>query len=119
MLRAKAQRRETASDRHQWWVLSVLLTGVLALNITFTVFIVSLPKVAGEFHTSIWLRTWTMTGPLLGACTLDGIQGAATGTASMALIVTAVRPEDRVKAMGRWTLVGAGGPVIGVSEGSR
>jgi EmrB/QacA subfamily drug resistance transporter len=164
MLRSKAQDRATSSDRYPWWVLSALLAGLLALNITFTVFIVALPKVAGEFHTSITVLTWTMTGPLLayglaapllgkagdifghrrlylfglagamvsavltalapnvvmllGARTLDGIQGAATGTASMALIMNAFRPEDRVKAMGWWTLVGAGGPVIGVSLGS-
>jgi EmrB/QacA subfamily drug resistance transporter len=164
MLRTKAQTRATSSDRYPWWVLSALLAGLLALNITFTVFIVALPKVAGEFHTSITVLTWTMTGPLLayglaapllgkagdifghrrlylfglagamvsailtalapdvvtllGARTLDGIQGAATGTASMALIMNAFKPEDRVKAMGWWTLVGAGGPVIGVSLGS-
>jgi MFS family permease len=164
MVRGKAQQRATASDRYAWWVLAALLAGLLALNITFTVFIVALPQVAGEFHTSITILTWTMTGPLLayglaapllgktgdifghrrlylfglagamvsavltalspnvvmllGARTLDGIQGAATGTASMALIMNAFAPEDRVKAMGWWTLVGAGGPVIGVSLGS-
>ena len=164
MLRTKAQTRATSSDRYPWWVLSSLLAGLLALNITFTVFIVALPKVASEFNTSITVLTWTMTGPLLayglaapllgkagdifghrrlylfglagamvsailtamapdvvtllGARTLDGIQGAATGTASMALIMNAFKPEDRVKAMGWWTLVGAGGPVIGVSLGS-
>ncbi|MEI7746283.1 MAG: MFS transporter, partial [Actinomycetota bacterium] len=60
----------------------------------------------------------TSVGTLLFARTLDGIQGAATGTASMALIMSAFAPEDRVKAMGWWTLVGAGGPVIGVSLGA-
>ena len=135
MLHTKAQVRATSSDRYPWWVLGSLLAGLLALNITFTVFIVALPKVAGEFHTSITVLTWTMTGPLLayglaapllgkagdifghrrlylfglagamvsavltamapdvitllGARTLDGIQGAATGTASMALIMNA------------------------------
>ena len=164
LLRSKAQKRATSSDRYPWWVLGALLAGLLALNITFTVFIVALPKVATEFHTSITVLTWTMTGPLLayglaapilgktgdifghrrlylfglagamvsavltaiapnvlmllGARTLDGIQGAATGTASMALIMNAFGPADRVKAMGWWTLVGAGGPVIGVSLGS-
>jgi EmrB/QacA subfamily drug resistance transporter len=164
MVRSRAQSRATSSDRYPWWVLGALLAGLLALNITFTVFIVALPKVAAEFHTSITVLTWTMTGPLLayglaapllgktgdiyghrrlylfglagamvsavltamapnvvmllGARTLDGIQGAATGTASMALIMNAFAPEDRVKAMGWWTLVGAGGPVIGVSLGS-
>ena len=55
---------------------------------------------------------------LLFARTLDGIQGAATGTASGALISMVFSPQERVKAMGWWSLVGAGGPVIGVSLGS-
>jgi MFS family permease len=42
-----------------------LLAGLFALNFTFTVFIVALPKVAGEFHTSVTVLTWTMVGPLL------------------------------------------------------
>ena len=52
------------------------------------------------------------------ARTLDGIQGAATGTASGALVNTVFTPDQRVKAMGWWSLVGAGGPVLGVSVGS-
>jgi MFS family permease len=141
-----------------------LLAGLLALNFTFTVFIVALPKVTGEFHTTTGVLTWTMVGPLLAnglaapifgkagdivghrrlylfglagaavsailtalsgnvgmllvARTLDGIQGAATGTASSALINLTFRPHERVKAMGWWSLVGAGGPVLGVSIGS-
>jgi EmrB/QacA subfamily drug resistance transporter len=55
---------------------------------------------------------------LLIARTLDGIQGAATGTASGALVNTVFKPDQRVKAMGWWSLVGAGGPVLGVSVGS-
>jgi MFS family permease len=55
---------------------------------------------------------------LLGARALDGVQGAATGTASMALILVLFAPEDRVKAMGWWSMVGAGGPVIGVTLGA-
>lgn len=58
------------------------------------------------------------TALLLFARALDGVQGAATGTASAALLNLVFRPEDRVKAMGWWSLVGAGGPVIGVSIGS-
>ena len=54
---------------------------------------------------------------LLFARTLDGVQGAATGTASGALINSVFVREERVKAMGWWSLVGAGGPVIGVSLG--
>lgn len=44
--------------------------------------------------------------------------GAATGPASMALIMQAYPVEDRVKAMGWWSLVGAGAPVIGVVAGA-
>ncbi|MBV8303408.1 MAG: MFS transporter [Acidimicrobiia bacterium] len=44
-------------------------------------------------------------------------EGAATGPASMALIMMVFRPEDRVKAMGFWSLVGAGAPVLGVVAG--
>jgi MFS family permease len=164
LLRTRVQARAFASDRHRWWVLSALLSGLLALNFTFTVFIVALPKVAHEFGTSTIALSWTMTGPLLAyglaapmfgkvgdlfghrrlylfglagamlsagltavapsaaililARTLDGVQGAATGTASMALIMTAFPAEERVKAMGWWSLVGAGGPVLGMSIGS-
>lgn len=55
---------------------------------------------------------------LIAARTIDGVQGAATGTASMALILSSFAPEDRSKAMGWWSLVGAGGPVLGMSIGS-
>ena len=57
-------------------------------------------------------------GMLLFARCLDGVQGAATGTASMAIILELFAPEDRVKALGWWSLVGAGGPVLGVTLGS-
>lgn len=56
-------------------------------------------------------------GWLIAARALSGLVGAATGTASMALIFRAFEQEDRVKAMGWWSLVGAGGPVIGVVIG--
>lgn len=164
LLRQRVQARAEGSSRYQWWVLWSLLAGLFALNFTFTVFIVALPRVAGEFHTSVTVLTWTMVGPLLAyglaapilgksgdiwghrrlylfglvgamvsailtalshnvdmllfARTLDGIQGAATGTASGALINLVFGKEERVKAMGWWSLIGAGGPVIGVSLGS-
>ena len=164
LLTTRVQRRAVASGRHRWWVLSALLAGLLSLNFTFTVFIVALPKVAGQLHSSITVLTWTMIGPLLayglaaplfgkagdvfghrrlylvgllgamvsalctaiaptallliGARTLDGIQGAATGTASMALIMSSFPQHERVKAMGWWSLVGAGGPVLGMSLGA-
>lgn len=164
LVRQRVRDRAASSSRYPWWVLWSLLAGLLALNFTFTVFIVALPTVAGQFHTSVTVLTWTMIGPLLAyglaapilgktgdiwghrrlyliglasaaltailtalaanvgmllaARTLDGIQGAATGTASGALISMVFSPEERVKAMGWWSLIGAGGPVIGVSLGS-
>ena len=164
MLRHRVQIRAEGSSRYQWWVLWSLLAGLFALNFTFTVFIVALPTVAGQFHTSVTVLTWTMVGPLLAyglaapilgktgdiyghrrlylfgllgamvsavltatahsvdmllfARALDGIQGAATGTASGALINMVFGREERVKALGWWSLVGAGGPVIGVSLGA-
>jgi EmrB/QacA subfamily drug resistance transporter len=44
-------------------------------------------------------------------------EGAATGPASMAMIMMVFPAEDRVKAMGFWSLVGAGAPVLGVVAG--
>jgi EmrB/QacA subfamily drug resistance transporter len=54
---------------------------------------------------------------LIAIRTLEGLEGAATGAASMALIFQVFEPGDRVKAMGWWSLIGAGGPVIGVTLG--
>ncbi len=164
LLRHRVQARAESSSRYQWWVLWSLLAGLFALNFTFTVFIVALPSVAQQFHTSVTVLTWTMVGPLLAyglaapilgktgdifghrrlylfglagamvsavltalahnvamllfARALDGVQGAATGTASGALINSVFARDERVKAMGWWSLVGAGGPVIGVSLGA-
>jgi MFS family permease len=164
LLRHRVQTRAQASDRYPWWVLTALLAGLLSLNITFTVFVVTLKSVAIDLHTNVSVLTWTSTGPLLAfgvaaplfgrfgdlfgyrrlylfglfgamcsaaltalapnvavllfARALDGVQGAATGTASMAIILRLFAPEERVKALGWWSMVGAGGPVIGVSIGS-
>jgi EmrB/QacA subfamily drug resistance transporter len=49
---------------------------------------------------------------------LAALGGAATGPAAMALIMQAFSVDDRVKAMGWWSLVGAGAPVIGVVAGA-
>jgi EmrB/QacA subfamily drug resistance transporter len=48
---------------------------------------------------------------------IGALEGAATGPASMALIMHAFPAEDRVKAMGWWALVGAGAPVVGLVAG--
>jgi EmrB/QacA subfamily drug resistance transporter len=56
-------------------------------------------------------------GVLIFARVLGGLDGAALGATSMALVLGAFAREDRVKAMGWWSLVGAGGPVVGVAVG--
>ncbi len=58
------------------------------------------------------------SAPALIAIRIVGaLEGAATGPASMALIMHAFPAEDRVKAMGWWALVGAGAPVVGLVAG--
>jgi EmrB/QacA subfamily drug resistance transporter len=56
-------------------------------------------------------------GSLVAARALGGVVGAALSASSMALVLGAFAPGERVKAMGWWSLVGAGGPVIGVAVG--
>ncbi len=155
--------RARSSPRYRWWVLWVALSGLLATNLLFTVFVVALPKVATSLHTSLGAITWVVTGPLLaygvvaplvgkagdvfghrrlfmigitaetvaaslsatapnagvliGARILGGMVGASIGAASMALVLSVFDKGDRVKALGFWSLVGAGGPVIGVALG--
>jgi len=155
LFRHRMHRKVAGSDRYQWWVLWTVLAGLLSVNITFTVFVVALPQVAKELHTSVSTLTWTSTGPLLAfgvaapilgklgdlrgykrlylwglsgaalsvvltasaptagvliaARLFDGVQGAATGAASMALVLQAFSHED---------MVGAGGPVLGVTIGA-
>jgi MFS family permease len=164
LFRHRMHHKVAGSDRYQWWVLWTVLAGLLSVNITFTVFVVALPEVARQLHTTVSTLTWTSTGPLLAfgvaapvlgklgdlrgykrlylwglsgaavsvvltasaptagvliaARLFDGVQGAATGAASMALVLEAFSHEDRVKALGWWSLVGAGGPVLGVTIGA-
>ena len=59
---------------------------------------------------------WSV-GSLIGARLLSGVEGACTTAASWSLLFRVFPPEDRTKVMGWWSLVGAGGPVIGVAIG--
>jgi EmrB/QacA subfamily drug resistance transporter len=72
---------------------------------------------AGGFCCAVLSAVAPNAGTLIAARTLEGLEGAATGAASMAIIFQVFAPGDRVKAMGWWSLVGAGGPVIGVTIG--
>lgn len=54
---------------------------------------------------------------LIALRTLTQVIGSATQPTSMALIMRAFPAEDRVKAMGWWSLVAAGAPAIGLALG--
>ena len=56
-------------------------------------------------------------GSLIAFRTLGAIEGAATGPASFAIISRIFPKAERVKALGYWSMVGAGAPVIGVVAG--
>ena len=162
-LRARVRRRAGAESRYRWWVLVVLLAGLLSVNVLFTVFVVALRSVALGLHTSLPTVTWVVTGPMLASAVfaplagkggdrlghrriylsalglslvvallsatapsvgvlimarvLAGLVGATLGATSMAMVLGAFPKGERVKAMGWWSLVGAGGPVLGVAVG--
>lgn len=56
-------------------------------------------------------------GSLILFRTLGAIEGAATGPASFAVISRVFPRHERVRALGYWSMVGAGAPVIGVVIG--
>lgn len=56
-------------------------------------------------------------GSLIAFRTLGAIEGAATGPASFAIISRIFPRHERVKALGYWSMVAAGAPVIGVVIG--
>lgn len=72
----------------------------------------------GLFAVFTGLTALAWSAPALIVIRIVGaLEGAATGPASMALIMRAFPAEDRVKAMGWWALVGAGAPVLGLVAG--
>lgn len=60
--------------------------------------------------------SWNI-GSLIAFRVLWAVASAAAGPASMALIMEVFDAEERIKAMGWWSFVGAGAPVIGVVVG--
>ena len=77
---------------YMWgWALSTALAGLAALS-------------------------WN-AGSLIALRFLGAAAGAATGPTTMALILSAFPPAERVKAMGWWSFAGAGAPVIGLVAG--
>ena len=49
--------------------------------------------------------------------TISQVIGSGTGPSSMSLIMREIPRRDRVKAMGWWSLVGAGAPALGLAAG--
>jgi EmrB/QacA subfamily drug resistance transporter len=140
-----------------------VLVGLLATNVTFTIFNVALVNIAHGLHTTKTTLTWAITGPLLvvgisapllgrigdvrghrrlylggmvgslvsaavtavawnaqsliAARLFSGLGSAALSASSWALLFRRYGPGERTKVMGWWSLVGAGGPVIGVAIG--
>lgn len=68
--------------------------------------------VFASLSASAWSAPSLITFRVLGVA-----EGAATVPASMALLLREYPDEQRVKAMGWWSLVGAGAPVLGVVAG--
>lgn len=152
------------TDRSRSALLVSVLVGLLATNVTFTIFNVALVDIARGLHTTSTTLTWAITGPLLvvgvsapllgrlgdlrghrrlylvglvvslvcavvtamawnagsliAARLLSGLGSASLTASSWALLFRVYdRPAERTKVMGWWSLVGAGGPVIGVAIG--
>ncbi|MGQ0831437.1 MAG: MFS transporter, partial [Microthrixaceae bacterium] len=68
------------------------------------------------FFAALTAAAWS-AGALIAFRVLGAATGAAVGPASIAIINRLFPPERRVQAMGYWSMVGAGGPVIGVVAG--
>lgn len=140
-----------------------VLFGLLAANITFTIFNVALVDIARNLHTTSTTLTWAITAPLLavgvGAPVLgrwgdlrghrrlylvglagslvcaaftavawnasslivarlfSGLGTACLTAASWALLFRVFEASERTRVLGWWSLVSAGGPVIGVAIG--
>ena len=76
----------------------------------------SLSMVCVAVFAALTAAAWS-AGALIAFRTLGAATGAAVGPASIAVINRLFPRERRVQAMGYWSMVGAGGPVIGVVAG--
>src|SRR3984957_11959013 len=75
LIREKIHRRARTSDRYRWWVLAVVLAGLLSSNVLFTVFVVALPSVAAGLHSTVSTITWVVTAPMLAVAVAVPIAG--------------------------------------------
>jgi EmrB/QacA subfamily drug resistance transporter len=74
-------------------------------------------SLVGGMVTSVLVALSPNVNTLIFFRSLSAISAAALGPASLALIFRAFEREDRIKALGYWSLVNAGSPVIGVLVG--
>jgi len=78
------------------------------------VYLVSLSLVA--VFAALSAVAWS-GGSLIAFRVIGATVGAAVGPSSLAMINRMFRPDERAKALGYWSMVAAGGPVIGVVVG--
>ena len=71
----------------------------------------------GELVATLASAVAPNVGALIAARVLGAVLGAAVGSAGMAMILREFDADERVKALGYWSLIGAGGPVLGVALG--
>jgi len=113
----------TSATSLTWVVTGPLLVFALAMPLFG-----KLGDLYGHRRVYLWGYAGFTIGAVLTAAAWNGpsliafrvfaaIPGAAIGPTSMALIMRAFPEDERVKAMGWWSLVGAGAPVIGLVAG--
>src|SRR5690606_38416964 len=51
--------------RSRWLVLGVVLFGLFSVNVTITILAVSIPRIAGDLHSTDQVVTWVVPGPTL------------------------------------------------------
>ncbi len=76
-----------------------------------------LAGLAGSLLCAVLTALSWNAGTLIAARLFSGIGGAAITASSWALLFRVFGPTERTKVLGWWSLVGAGGPVIGVAIG--
>ena len=61
--------------RSPWFVLAIVLYGLFAVNVTFTILTISIPRIARELHSTDATMTWVVTGPVLAFGVVGPIVG--------------------------------------------
>jgi len=133
--RERVGRRAEQHEKYPWMVLVAALFGLFSVGFTITILSTSLGVISEDLGAPQSMLTWVITGPILAYAVLGpaagklgdvlgsrrvylwSLAGVATGPASLAMINKLFPRERRAQALGYWSLVAAGGPVIGVVIG--